>query len=265
MSLPGLVWTDLRSDTHEPSPVGELKAHFRLHHLVGTASLTQDIDQRAPLLACFEYDYPNLPGLKALRATKRAYPGLPILMLTVHHSEALAVWAFRTRVWDYLVKPVSAEELWRRIRQLLSVLPANPDAARRIAMPAPLIPREARIGAPGPTERLTQQALTYVQRHYGEVLRLQDVAGCCRMSVYEFSRCFKRVYGLTFREYLCRYRLQRSLEMLVNSHASIAEVAIAAGFRNPSHFSRLFHQRIGVTPSEYRMSPPDGRLLPEDA
>lgn len=255
MNLPCLVWADLRSDTREPSPVGELQAHFRLHRLLGTASIAQGIDQSTPLLACFEYDYPNLSGLKSLRATKQAYPSLPILMLTLHHSEALAVWAFRTRVWDYLVKPVSAEELRLRIGRLLPVLYPRQETGRHIAMPAPPIPQEARIGSPAPAERITQQALNYVQRHYAEVLRLEDVARCCRMSVYEFSRCFKRVHGLTFRDYLCHYRLRRALEMLGNSHVPIAEVASAAGFRNASHFSRLFHQRIGLTPSQYRSNP----------
>ncbi|UTW08550.1 response regulator transcription factor [Pseudomonas benzenivorans] len=245
--------------------MGELEAHVRLLHQVGTATLFQGIERGAPLLACFEFDYPSLNGLKTLRATKQAFPALPILMLTLHHSEALAVWAFRTRVWDYLVKPVSEQDLWRRIGQLLQVLPASQDAGRQIAMPAPLIPQEARIEAPGRSERVAEEALTYVQRHYAEVLRLEDVARCCRMSVWELSRSFKRVHGLTFREYLCRYRLQRALKMLGNPHVTICEVASAAGFRNASHFTRLFRQRIGVTPSQYRLNPSEHRPCPEDA
>ncbi|WP_369959012.1 helix-turn-helix domain-containing protein [Pseudomonas benzenivorans] len=265
MSLPCLVWADLRNDPLEPSPVDALQAYFRLRHLVGPADTVRGIEQIAPLLACFEYDYPNLSGLKALRATKQAHPSLPILMLTVHHSEALAVWAFRTRVWDYLVKPFSAKELWWRLERLLDVLPAGQEGGRAIAMPVPLIPPEARIGRPDAAERMTQYALTYVQRHYGEMLRLQDVARCCHMSVYAFSRSFKRTYGLTFREYLCRYRLKRALELLQHSNASISEVACAAGFRNASHFSRLFHQRIGITPSQYRGDLPSARPCPDNA
>lgn len=265
MGLPSLLWTDLRTNTQEPSPVGELKAHFRLQHRVGDLALLQGIEKDPPLLACFEYDYPNLSGLKALRATKQAFPTLPILMLTVHHSEALAVWAFRTRVWDYLVKPVSEQELWKRIRQLLQVLPASQATGRRIAMPAPLIPREARVEVPERSERLVGEALSYVHGHYAEVLRLEDVARCCRMSVWELSRSFKRVHGLTFREYLCQYRLQRALELLRNPHVTICEAASAAGFRNASHFTRLFRQRIGVTPSQYRLNPSEHRPCPEDA
>lgn len=253
--LPCLVWADLRRNTLEPSPVAELDAQFSLQHVVEMAGISARIEQTAPLLSCFEYDYPSLPALKALRATKQAYPYLPILMLTLHHSEALAVWAFRARVWDFLVKPVSVEALSARIQSLVAVLPSAPASGREIAMPAPLIPLEARVGGPGSAERPTQAALSYVQCHYGEVLRLQDVARCCHMSLYEFSRRFKHAHGLTFREYLCQYRLERSLEMLANPHASILEIACAVGFRNASHFTRLFHQRIGVTPSQYRSNP----------
>ncbi|RJG10300.1 DNA-binding response regulator [Pseudomonas cavernicola] len=255
MNLPCLVWTDLRTSRIEHSSVSDLDAHFRIQHVVEMAAIPQSIDQTSPLLACFEYDYPNLAALKALRSTKQAHPSLPILMLTVHHSEALAVWAFRTRVWDYLVKPVSAEELWSRIEPLLSVLPLGRDGGREIAMPAPPIPLESRFGIPDLAQQEAQCAVTYVELHYGEPLRLQDVASFCNMGIYEFSRAFKHAYGLTFGEYLCQYRLQRALELLSNPHAMISEVACAVGFPNASHFTRMFHQRIGVTPSQYRLNP----------
>ena len=45
------------------------------------------------------------------RASRDDHPALPILMLTDTHSEELAVWAMRTRVWNYLVKPVPLREL----------------------------------------------------------------------------------------------------------------------------------------------------------
>ncbi len=254
MNLPCLVWTDLRTSRLDASPVADLDAYFHIQHVVELAAIPQSIDQTSPLLSCFEYDYPNLAALKALRSTKQAYPSLPILMLTAHHSEALAVWAFRTRVWDYLVKPVSTEELWSRIEPLLAVSPLDRHGGREIAMPAPPIPLESRFGIPELAQREAQCAVTYVELHYGEPLRLQDVARFCNMGIYEFSRAFKHAYGLTFREYLCQYRLQRSLELLINPHAMISEVACVVGFHNASHFSRMFHQRIGVTPSQYRLN-----------
>ncbi|AOE84236.1 hypothetical protein THL1_1688 [Pseudomonas sp. TCU-HL1] len=255
MSLPCLVWADLRTNRADPSPVGDLSEQFRIQRVVEMTAIAQSIDQTAPLLSCFEYDYPDLPALKAMRATKLAYPSLPILMLTLHHSEALAVWAFRTRVWDYLVKPITAEELCDRLKPLLSVLPPQRQAQRENAMPAPLIPLESRFGAHNAAQQAAEVALSYVERHYSEPLRLQEVAIFCRMGIYQFSRAFKRTFGLTFREYVCRYRLERSLELLINPHVTVSEVACAVGLPNVSHFTRTFRQRVGITPSQYRRDP----------
>ncbi|MFZ6045992.1 helix-turn-helix domain-containing protein [Pseudomonas sp. CR3202] len=251
MNLPCLVWADLRTNKAAPSPVGELDAQFQIWRVVERAAIAQSIDQAAPLLSCFEYDYPDVPSLQALRATKQAYPSLPILMLTLQHSEALAVWAFRTRVWDFLVKPVTPEELCSRITTLLGVLPLQ-QAPREIAMPAPYIPLESRVSAPGHSFGVTQLALNYMERHYSEPMRLQDVAGSCQMGIYEFSRTFKRAFGLTFRDYLCRYRLERALELLINPRVTVTEVACAVGLPNVSHFTRTFRRHVGITPSQFR-------------
>ncbi len=252
MNLPCLVWADLRTNRAAPSPVGELEAQFQIWRVVERAAIPENIDQATPLLSCFEYDYPDIPSLQALRSTKQAYPSLPILMLTLQHSEALAVWAFRTRVWDFLVKPVTPEELCTRITTLLTVLPLQQQSPRQIAMPAPYIPLESRVSAPGHSSGAAQLALNYMERHYSEPMRLQDVAGSCQMGIYEFSRTFKRAFGLTFRDYLCQYRLERALDLLINPRVSVTEVACAVGLPNVSHFTRTFRRHLGVTPSQFR-------------
>ncbi|MBD2837295.1 DNA-binding response regulator [Pseudomonas sp. JM0905a] len=252
MSLPCLIWADLRINRAASSPVGALEEQFQVRRVVERAAIPLNIDQATPLLSCFEYDYPDVPSLQALRSTKQAYPSLPILMLTLQHSEALAVWAFRTRVWDFLVQPVTAEQLSQRIAALLPVLPTRGQECREIAMPVPFIPRESRIGAPGLSMQAAQLAANYVEHHYSETLRLRDVAGSCQMDACTFSRTFKRAFGLTFREYLCRFRLERSRELLANPRATVSEVACAVGMSNVSHFTRTFHQRMGITPTEYR-------------
>jgi DNA-binding NarL/FixJ family response regulator len=54
------------------------------------AAVPETIRKTSPKLLCFEYDYPELSGLRALQQAKRDHAGLPILMLTEYHSEALA-------------------------------------------------------------------------------------------------------------------------------------------------------------------------------
>ncbi len=67
-----------------------------------------------PRVLCFDFNYPDRERLAMMQAVKRTHPSLPLLMLTIEHSEALAVWAFRVPVWNYLAKPVAVSE-WKRI------------------------------------------------------------------------------------------------------------------------------------------------------
>lgn len=63
------------------------------------------------LIACFEFDYPDISGLSVLSDIKRDFASVPMMMFTKQHSEALAVWALRARVWNYFVKPVTPQSV----------------------------------------------------------------------------------------------------------------------------------------------------------
>ena len=51
---------------------------------------------------------------------------------------------------------------------------------------------------------------------------------------------------------LTRYRLQRATDMLVNTDATLKEIAFAIGIPRPSNFSRFIKQETGMTPGQFR-------------
>jgi DNA-binding NarL/FixJ family response regulator len=77
---------------------------FEVVQSEGTRRIDDEITRHKPAALCFEFDYPDRERLLAMQSVKRSHPRLPILMLTLGHSESLAVWAFRARVWNYLVQ-----------------------------------------------------------------------------------------------------------------------------------------------------------------
>lgn len=83
----------------------------------GVDAVAEAVLQTDPHLICFDYDYPNGKRLKVLQEIKHRFPSIPILMLTVQHSEELAVWAFRTGVRDFIVKPIKS---WKPGQHLCS-------------------------------------------------------------------------------------------------------------------------------------------------
>jgi DNA-binding response OmpR family regulator len=114
------LWVDLRH-TASPHPCADIGVSLAVHVVVEASNLPEAITLHRPLFLCFDFDQPGKQGLLTLQETKRTHAHLPILMLTEQHSEELAVWALRNRVWDYLVKPLAQQELQHSLRALMRV------------------------------------------------------------------------------------------------------------------------------------------------
>jgi AraC family transcriptional regulator len=66
------------------------------------------------------------------------------------------------------------------------------------------------------------------------------------------ARRFRRTVGCTVGESLRRLRIERAAEQLGRGELPLAEIALAAGFADQSHFSNVFRRRTGVSPSAFR-------------
>lgn len=96
--------------------------------------------------------------------------------------------------------------------------------------------------------------LQYIQAAYAEPLTLAEIAKAADLSERECLRCFHRMIGDSPVQYLLKYRLMQSAELLrTQPAAGIAEISAACGFDSPSYFSRQFRRFYQCTPREYRM------------
>ena len=78
-----------------------------------------------------------------------------------------------------------------------------------------------------------------------------SIAAASGVHSVTLARGFRRAYGCTLGEYI-RRRIERAIEKLRTSSAPLAEIALANGFADQSHFSNLFRRYTGVTPSRFR-------------
>ncbi len=249
---PSLLWVDLTVSGDRTGPPRAFSEVCQIRHVDQGALGGLDMDRRKPDSICLDYDYPDIEGLTFLKQTRAAFPSTPVIMLTVQHSENLAIWAFRARVWDYLVKPVSSRDATRCIdglRKLLEI--GKRQRNRAISMPSPPLPREARFHGAVKASKVGP-ALAYIRSNFCRRVLEQDVASICNLSSYQFSRVFKEELGITFQDYLVRVRLYEARRLLANPAASVTDVAYTVGFNSPSYFSRAFRQLFQDSPSSYR-------------
>ncbi|WP_372983048.1 helix-turn-helix domain-containing protein [Marinobacter sediminum] len=204
-------------------------------------------------ILCFEFDFPDISTLSLLNDIKRDCPSIPILMFTEQHSEALAVWALRARVWNYFVKPVAPEAVLSSLAAL-SRLMANPAAHdhRHLVTPPQQLPNDSRFQKHRTEDKLVELAVAHIEQHLHEKLSQSDIAERCNTTSYHLSRAFKQCYGITFQDYIMRRRLDRAGELLCNASASVSDVCWSVGFRDASYFTRMFSRHTGLTPSQYR-------------
>ena len=82
---------------------------------------------------------------------------------------------------------------------------------------------------------------------------LAELARCAGRHPVQVSRQFRHHFGRTISEYVRQVRIARAQLMLSRSQRSLAEIALASGFADQSHFTNAFRRLTGIPPHRYRM------------
>lgn len=97
-----------------------------------------------------------------------------------------------------------------------------------------------------------RKALKFIANNYSEQITLNIVANHVKLSPNYFSTLFHKIVGMSFREHLCRVRIEESKRLLLSTEYSITDIAIAMGFPDQSYYCKVFKNITGVTPGKYR-------------
>ncbi len=100
--------------------------------------------------------------------------------------------------------------------------------------------------------RRVQKVKQYINDHYAEPLKLNDLADLVGMSPVAFSRFFRQRTDRTLSDYIVDIRLGYAARMLVDSSKNISEICYECGFNNLSNFNRTFKAKRNYTPRDFR-------------
>ncbi|MCR5620403.1 MAG: helix-turn-helix domain-containing protein [Treponema sp.] len=99
---------------------------------------------------------------------------------------------------------------------------------------------------------IVKKAEDYIEKRMSEDLSLEDVAAAINVSPSYLSRMFKDVKGENYINYLTDMRLRRARELLRDPRMPIKEISAEIGFNDQNYFSRIFKNKFGMTPTEFR-------------
>jgi AraC family transcriptional regulator len=119
----------------------------------------------------------------------------------------------------------------------------------RTYAPIPFRPRYGRGGLAPWQERRAKEML---RANLSGDLSLPELAGACRLSTGHFSRAFKQTVGCAPHQWLLHQRVEHAKHLILNTNEPLCGIALDTGFSDQAHFTRVFSQRVKVSPAAWR-------------
>jgi YesN/AraC family two-component response regulator len=187
---------------------------------------------------------PVMDGLALIREVYYAFPDVRVVIVSGYDEFNFAKTALTLGVKDYLLKPVSEEEL----RSVMSRLAIQLDA------------EEERLDGEHPAfsesssqEELVAAVKEYLRAHFAQPISLSDLATRFHVNPPYLARVFKRHAGTAPVRCLRDLRVSHARKLLDERPAlEIKEIAAMVGYPDQGYFSRVFKQTVGTGPQEYR-------------
>jgi AraC-like DNA-binding protein len=96
------------------------------------------------------------------------------------------------------------------------------------------------------------KALKFMQTHYTESLRIEDIAKKVGLSVYQFEQRMQRLFQMSPLQLLHKLRLDEATRLLRETKLALGEIALQTGWCDQSAFTRHFSRYAGMAPGKYR-------------
>lgn len=201
---------------------------------------------------------PLVDGLEIANYVADNYPEIMVFILSGYEEFEYARSALRSRVVEYLLKPITSQELSGLVSKLKIRLDQNDQKINGIRT------SNKKIGANLNNNQVHKhqmslasvkvlEAQEYIKDHYSQKeLSMDDVCRELYISPSYLSRLLKQHLGKTFVDALTEYRINKAKDLLFNSNLKTYAIADAVGISDPHYFSTIFKKVTGMPPSVYR-------------
>jgi len=96
-----------------------------------------------------------------------------------------------------------------------------------------------------------EQMAQFIAQHYAEPIHMNDIADAVGLNHDYATRLFRNTFGMRPLEYISQYRLAHAQRLLLTTDASVARIALEAGFGTISHFHQVFKRVYGQPPRAF--------------
>lgn len=189
----------------------------------------------------------DMSGLELLEWIRDSGQKILTIFCTAFRNFDYAKKAIELHAFDYFLKPVRYEELTEKLAQAMRQL----GVSYRPPQPGEK-PEEPPAAGNKRVRSAVRTVCQYIDEHLSDELTRTELAGLVYMNPDYLGTLFKEELGISMTMYIQQRRLDQAKMLLRESEMPISKVAETVGYDNISYFSKLFRQKVGCQPGEYR-------------
>lgn len=103
-----------------------------------------------------------------------------------------------------------------------------------------------------PNEHYLSKAKEYIHNNYAYDIKITDISNYLHIDRTYLFKLFQNKLGVSPKEYLTKYRINMSQQLLEATGLSMSEIAYSCGFLDASSFDKHFKRLLHITPLQYR-------------
>jgi len=164
------------------------------------------------------------------------------------------------RGFVYAAQPLAISKIFEQLKQKAAkpMPQAHAEGVLLLERLLCLLLEQARFGEEPWREKITALSTVIQQNAFGRY-DFEMEARKAGLSYSHFRRLFRQCIGRSPHDYLLHCRMQAAAEALKEFHRPIKEIAFEAGYDDPAQLSKLFRQKIGLSPKQFRETLPAGQ------
>lgn len=231
----GAFWLTLRSD---------YKILFVTTGEEGLDALSENIG-----LVFLSLTLQDVNSMDVLGTIRRRYPAVAVVIIAPCGTEepCMCMEAFRQGAWDYIRKPLKAEEILRKIKIFMNE-DTGPLQQLHVSLSTETVMHEHYPNIPFHIVKGVLKVRDFVAQNYSESLSLSAACKMAATSKTYFCRFFKHITGHSLRGYHNVVRVQMAERLLRDRQLSVSDVAIRLGYHDSNYFSTIYKRMTGAPP-----------------
>ena len=173
---------------------------------------------------------------------------ISILLLTAKASDEAQIAGFRSGIDGYITKPFNEELLLIRIEQLINNRKLVQEKLRLQVFGIKNDPH------PSIDDQFIDSLMSIVKKNLlNDDLSVEKISQTLGLSYSVFYKKVKQITGISPKEFITDYRLNKAATLLTKTNLTISQVCYDVGLSDPKYFTNLFKRKFGMTPSDYKI------------